>query len=689
MSIRVYNKDHLRAHAGVDSATPDMIVPPESDDSLVFWTGHHTNNWKVDLRGFADGVSERPPGARIIWVAYTGRPQLIHQLAPAIRDSLAGAAPRTASSAVDSLRSWWRVLDEVEAAAKKAQQSMARVDDVRHLTDVHSEFAHRKSMRRTAFHTFRAYVNTTRKALGASAVYWPAPEDPEPQRHLPPEDQAKGLRIALKRAWSDVLAQWALLDRLLTSDAEPEDPDHADLYRHARHFRHMQEKYGKPLPTPAELRDGIDPDNFTAITNLRMTTLRATCFPTRWDVDAAFHLCLANTGWNSATLFSLDATRDILRTHPKDSARFVLTDETYELVGKKARAGGKEQVVFGLWKTTSGPGFIVQTWLDRIAPLREILLKQLAAEKKYYAEITRNGAIEKDRARQFKTVQRLEIGCRSVWLYVDRYGEVQWLDERKPYGHTVEGARFSFLTLLINQLNVQRAARNELPISLCTPSDFRHIFAVYVWRQSGGNILAVQRALHHAHLSTSVTYLDNNILNAGKDEVVRSFMNHLFAELGAGRLDVTILAHLSKHGSVTPQMERRLKDYRALSRSRIAVACKDPRNPPSYIEPEPDGKSFCAIQRCLLCKSHAVILPESLTGIAQRVEELLAMEEGLPTETWLNSNFNGELQNGLAVLKLFPENEVAEERTRWKNAIVSGTHHIPGLPFSIGILEAS
>lgn len=682
MSIREYRKDHLKEFAGVELATQKAIVPPESLNPLIFWTGHKTENYKVNLIGFSDGVFERPPGARKIWLAYSGRPGLIRQLLPAIQNSLLGAARRTVQTMLDALRRWWRVLDDVEIDAKNHQQRMTKVDDVRQLTIVHSNIAHRKGIRKSEFSTFRLLVNATLQGLGETPLYWQSPKDPIPQRHILPENHAKVLRIALKQAWEEVLKKWALLDSFRTLDTEPDNPQDADLFRHARHFLRIQEKFGKELPSAIELREGADGDNFTAVSNLRMTTLRESRFPTRWDVDAAFHLCLASTGWNSSTLFHLDVSGNILRSHPKDSTRFILADESYELVGRKARAGGKEHFIFGHWKTKFGPGFIIRTWMERVKPLRKLLKERLEAEQKLYAVMTSENSSEDERVKKFQLLQRLDGGSRNVWLYVDRGGEVQWLEERNPYGHMLDLERVSFLKVITSKLNAQREIRDESRIACTTPRDFRRIFAMYVWRQSGGNILAVQRALRHSQVNTTLRYLDNNILNAERDQASRNFMNHLFNELGEGRLDLTILAHLNKYGVVPLEMQDRLAQYRKLSRSRISIACKDPKKPPDFMRSSLDGNSLCITQRCLLCKTHAVILPESMPGIAQRVEELLMIMQTLAIEAWCKANFGEELNNGFLALNLFSPDLVMQERSKWREKILTGLHPIPGFSIS-------
>jgi hypothetical protein len=103
--------------------------------------------------------------------------------------------------------------------------------------------------------------------------------------------------------------------------------------------------------------------------------------------------------------------------------------------------------------------------------------------------------------------------------------------------------------------------------------------------QSGGNIIAVMIALGHSSLRSTGGYVNNNIFSAEDDEAIRKFMTSLFNELSIGRLDLTILAQLVRHGPMTDEMLARLTEYRSLTRSRVNVACADIRNPPLSVDP--------------------------------------------------------------------------------------------------------
>jgi hypothetical protein len=681
MSIRRHNKNHLQKHADNCAGTLDLGAPPAPDDPMQFWVQHPTHNTLVDLAIFADGLAKEIVHDCNWTSAFSGRPQLIRQLAPAIKASLLGLSPATVKNYLSAFRKWWRLFDRVEKSAELIGQRFFRVEDVRQLTRIHYEYACQNKIYSSTFNIFVGIANATLKELGAPILYWESPANPKVERHLPLEVDTDELRVAMKQEWEAVKKHWALVDRVRDAKFIPQTEEESDLLKHSRYFSEMQRVHKVALPTPEQLRGGDNSTHFKQSTGLIVSTLPETVYPTLWDADAAFHMCLANTGWNPSVLVTLDAMSEelFLHNHPRDSNRYIL-------IGTKARAGGKEQFVSGLWKTPWGPGPIIRTYLARVASLRELLQDSLLIEQERYINISQQGAPYEELARQHIAVQRLEQGCRSIWLFVDKAGEVRWISDHMER-HWLVDYQLSYPNYLISKINKKRVARGVPPIASVKSSDFRDIFAMYVWRQSGSNILAVMRLLNHAQLRTTQRYVENNILNGERDQKIRTFLDDLFSELGQGRLDITILAHRQRFGSVTQEMEERLSDYRALERSRLSFGCKKPHSPPSAILPNADGSKRCGQHRCLLCKE-GVMLPESLDGVAMRVEELRAIYRTVSVEAWLTSDFSQELTNGLNALKLFPVNDVFVASERWAQAIASGAHRVPGLRLPIIQREA-
>lgn len=696
MSLRTYNKDHIKEHAGVSLTVQPHLDNPKSGDSLVFWTKNNKHPCKVDLRPYSTGQtkSNSPTKGGKNFVPFSGRPELIRQLTPAIEEFLAYAPKATVAGAMNTLRDWWRILDSVESAAAEAGQLMTRVEDVRLLTQVHCEWAHRSGMPRQSFGRFRSIVNVTRLALGLTKIFWESPEDTDLQKHIPSQEQRNALRFAIRDACRSVLDKWELSDSLSQIDTEPAEPTQSELWRNVKYMRSIQKATGKTLPTADDL-DNIPTWALNTIRTLRLD-VRESIFPNNWDAHAVWHLCALNTGWNPSTLTTLDVTKSFLLSHFKDDPndphrRFVLSAETYELVGEKERAGGKSQFVTGQWKTQDGPGHLIKTYLERVEPLREVLKQQLAQEQLKYKQM--DDANYEARMAQFEKITKIQQGVCSVWLYVNHFGKISWMQGNNDLVGMLNNKQVTFLEKITYSLNAKRAKVNAQrkenssdflkllePIPRVTAKDFRVWFADYVYRASNGNLLQVKKALNHSLMRTTSSYTNTNILNQDTNNIARSFLNILVSELDVGRIDLTIIAHLHRHGKMTTEQEELLAQARTLPKSRLKIGCKDTRRPPPHIKATVNND--CDVQRCLLCLENAVLLPESLDGIAMRIEELLALQASLPIETWIEDMFDIELKNNQKALDKFDFQQGQAARKKWNALIVAGKHLVPGLPIA-------
>ena len=403
--------------------------------------------------------------------------------------------------------------------------------------------------------------------------------------------------------------------------------------------------------------------------------------------------------------------------------------------GSKRRAGGRLQFCVGLKKDPDSPPNIVASYLERTKELRALLYQDAKQAQVEYERLNAQVAPKEAIERQFLRLQTLQQGTRNVWLFVDYRGAINWLDgskwkvsmfalEQNKYGtyieqvtaqlnskrlarkkaieQEVDEAKAKFLHLQ-EQLYVQpldeatglfwersiAALKKSIPgqcepISVVTQSDFRDIYARWVYIQTGGNIIAVMIALGHASLRSTDHYTDNTIFSAENDEAVRKFMTHLFDQLAVGRLDLTILAQLVRHGPMTDEMLERLTEYRSLTRSRVKVACADVRNPPADIDPGHVEGKRCGTHRCLKECPHARFLPESLDGIAMRIEELMVISDHMSIDAWIKGGFDKELEAAEYLLaELYAPADVEKARTYWREKIFAGKHVVP----SVGLIH--
>lgn len=699
MSIEKKNKDHLKEHGGVALVPPAL---PKSDDPLQFWTNHPTQNTLVNLRTFADGEFEKPDFVTTWLGPFTGRPTLIAELAPALEAFCAMRRKSTPENYLSALRTWWRLFDAVEAAPSLDGHPIARVTSVADLCAHHEVAAHRQGIANRNFNIFIKIADAARTLRRLPALAWIPPERSEPIRQLIPEDQAREIKTALKQDWERVRKIWAINDKVRgeaerRTRGEPPAPlDDEEIHRldNWQYLQEIQRQAGVLLPSGQQLLGDWKSDSALVRRGLDRSLMRAIAFPTVEETDIAFHLALMNSGWNPSTLQHIDATNPfLLGDHPKLEGQLVLTteDDTAKadegdeatLHADKPRAGGWTQFCTGKKSAPASAPMIVQAYLQRIGPLREILRQECQAAQ---AELDRQraaGAEPKHINQKLRGIQRLEAGCRSVWLYVDREGQIAWIGKNlswNRYNKVGNNGVESYLDRLRARLNRRRAEQERPLIPKIIPSDFRDIYARWVYVASNGNILAVMLALGHRRIGSTVAYVENNIFAAENDEAVRRWGTHFFKELGQGRIDLTILAQLVRHGSLTPDMEARLTVYRQLMRSRVGAGCTDPRRPPPDVAPNHVAGRLCGTHRCLKDCPNAKFLPESLEGIVMRVEELMAMMDHLPRETWLRGGFDEELESGEALLQeLFPSEAAADAREIWRQRIADGRHLIPGL----------
>lgn len=713
MSIKNKNKDNLKDHGGVELVAP--AVAPTSDDPLRFWSGHPTEDYLVDLHEFADGASitGNPYGGGAWAGAFSARAELIAELAPAFQARLTLATYRTCTSYLVAIRKFWRACDELESTVTPDGRSVDRLSSVRGLTHLHEAFMHQAKFDRSKFGIVRNLLNDTRLLLRLPGVLWTTPKNGEPNRQLIPDAHAKALKIGIKRDWEQVRKTWECHDAIQRGEEpdtlnEYEKQDKAIVQEYAEqnamlrknwtHFERIQQTSGKVHPTTKELHERTAPSSQRK-RGLHVSQMRAIAFPTTEEAHIAFHCALIRSGWNPSTLISgIDATlTSSTFQHPKDAKQTVLSVEEKEgdepdtaedleeltMQGSKRRAGGRLQFCMGLKKDPDSPPNIVAAYLERTKELRAQLHQDVKMAYVEYERLKAQDAPQEAIERQFKRLQTLQQGTRNVWLYVDYQGGINWLDGLEWKASTFalgQKNKGTYIEQVTSQLNAKRKTRGEDPIAVVTPTDFRDIYARWVYIQTGGNIVAVMIALGHASLQSTDHYTDNNIFSAENDEAVRKFMTHLFDELAVGRLDLTILAQLVRHGPMTDEMLARLTEYRSLTRSRVKVACADVKNPPINVDPDHVEGKRCGTHRCLKECPQARFLPESLDGVAMRVEELIVISDNMSIDAWINGGFDKELEGGEYLLaELYAPEEVEKARTYWREKIFAGKHVVPGV----------
>lgn len=585
-------------------------------------------------------------------------------MAPAIRDHLAPLASKSVEQFLQALRAWWRLFDTIEDEIPNTHQIVSTAQ----ITELHRQRAMDQGMDRLTFGNFLLLVNKTRAGLRLKPLYWQRPEYRSRIRHLPPQWQTDLLRHELKHRWFAIVDRWELAAKLLQERkplaSQEHDPDQyteqARLLRAYLQLESIIKSSGSSRPRSEELYGHESRDEFykhyTAMESLRGR------YPDGDDIRVAFHLCLATTGWNAAVLLALNVDEPFIRPHPKDSTRYILR-------GVKDRAGGAEQIAEGLFKTRGGAAFVLRTLIAQTAPIREQLRQEL---ERHREQLDSLGPLDNERRRVLAArIASLVRGVRSPWLFVSKVRSgVHWLEDDSGRGT-------AFLSKIIADINRRQAKGREL--SSLKPSDLRDAYAARVYHASGGSVLAVMKALNHRCVSSTRVYLDNTLLREEHRKLYSTFSSALWEEIRLHqRVDPTILAMWSRHGPVTQEQRKRLQTYRELLRSRVGVGCKDPHHPPRHIAPDfqPDGKTLCSVQRCLLCVEHAVIFPDSLLGLSKRLAELRYLQANMSATSYAQSSFGDEMANVELAMLGFDQPTVMRNVNEWESRIAKGLHRV-------------
>lgn len=665
MSIRTNSnrKDQMRERGSRLTALVESSVA-EVDEHLRFWTAHPSKPCVVDLTAFEVGQI-KPRGTAQKWNGpFLGRPELISEMAPAIRDHLVPLAEKSVEQFVYALREWWRLFDTLEADMPNTPPIVS----VTQLTELHRQRALDRGMDRLAFSLFLLLVNKTRAGLGLKPIFWQRPENRIRRRHLPPQWQTDLLRHELKHRWFAILDRWELAAKLLhdmapSASQEHEPEQHAEQLRLLRAYQRLEnviESSGSPRPSSEELYGHESKDGFYQQYAV-MESLRG-LYPDGDDIRVAFHLCLATTGWNAAVFLTLNVDEQFIEPHPKDSTRYILR-------AVKDRAGGTEQIAEGLFKTRGGPAFLLRTLIAKTSPLREQLRQELERCRKQMGEV---GSVDSEGRRALEVrAASLARGLRSPWLFVSKVKPgIHWLDD-----DSVKGT--AFLSKVIADINHRQSIDRQL--SPLRTSDLRDAYAARVYHASGGSVLAVMRALNHRRVASTRAYLDNTLLREEHRKLYATFSSALWEEIRTSqRVDPTVLAMWSRHGGVTQEQRERLQTYRKLLRSRLDVGCKDPHRPPRHIAPnfQPDGEALCPVQRCLLCVEHAVIFPDSLPGLSKRLAELRYLQANMSVTSYTQSSFGEEMVNVELALLGFDQPTVMRNVSDWEKRIANGLHRV-------------
>lgn len=172
-----------------------------SGNPLRWWTSHSDRPGEINLQVFATGMRGDQVRANML-SGFSGRAELIGQLAPYIKLCYANAPLTTVANLNPSLRTWWRILDECE--------EIAPVRSIVDLNEIHNAaFLRIGKNTHKHYNTVMNVIRVARQDLGYPPLYWTSPERSSPSRGLIDPRAVSQIYHQLKRRCFEALHRFA------------------------------------------------------------------------------------------------------------------------------------------------------------------------------------------------------------------------------------------------------------------------------------------------------------------------------------------------------------------------------------------------------------------------------------------------------------------------------------------------
>ena len=625
------------------ASLPKLNASPEDEAvvALRFITAHPRKPGEIDLRQFANGLSSTQSG----WQGdFKGRPQLIAQLAPKIKE-IYGRSPESVTQQLrGALRAYWRLFDSLATIAP-----VNRVEDITH---IHEAEQFRCGINAAFTNYFLRIVNACKAEHGQAKLFLKKPEKGERLKTLPQREHVKAIYEELKHLCWEAIHRLEAADECTGQDWSARLDERASRKtwtdgERTMTYKGLIRRTQHPCPTREMIAAACDGRLVASVSTL--AEMRNIYF-TLEDLQAFFHLFLLLTGWNGGTALDIDLTDNPVQPHPTNAA--------FQLVRGIKTRGNTEQVAISQAKRELSPGNIILLLEKRTVALRQHLLKQLETAKA---------------SGDLMNASRLQRDVRSPWLHPLRDGIVKRLtpDDAKRWE-----PRTSFLDYVIGRINKRNEGKGISPIPLSiTPRSLRDAFISFAYERSGYNWLIAKLAAGHTHATSTQTYLRNNYWAAFGNSKVRSLLAALWGDIEGRRIvEPAFLFAMVQRGEISE--EQRLRWLQGKDRTRVGVGCKGFYSPPRAIVPQHQPGTGCRAFRCTLC-SHAVIFDDSADHMCRRLAELEALRVQISVLSWEQSSFPDEIRSLILNLNLFPADLIDSLTDKWRTAISSGAHRIP------------
>lgn len=640
-----------------------------SKDFSEFWLGAPES--KLTVRG-----EKKKWGG-----GFKGRPALADTIWPELQDHLLGRKPVVFNNTVASLRAFWRFLNDYEQQGFASVQQLSDISTALSMLWLNPIDGAWSAHSAQAHETIGLLVRKARqreKLQGAWAWHpFPRAERTE-SKELPTESQTREAMHLLKRTAHEIYARWKRADALAvdgrnllavrrarqgdrSADGRLKSAFDFELTEADAHatYRAFIASSGNPLPSMSELFVAMglkgkdyppwwptyDDSHPLAGQMVRWRAIVAGLYPTSEDIDCLSQLCMARSGWNPSTVFELDISSDEwARPHGEAGSPLWLIESF------KNRSNAWQWTI-SPQKLSTGFHHIVATLVQRTQPLRELA------------------------ARDSSRCNRADLIRRSCWIYPglsksDQASVLVRSDQNGTIGS-------QYWKSLVREHNTKASPEKQIPEAM-TPSDWREIYAGYVFKDSRYSWVLVQWALGHKHVSTTRHYLRRLLWRRYSEKKLAELQIVLIDGIEAhGRVDAAIIRAkvdlgLELSGSDVERLEthRRIIHERELSYS--GYGCADRLRPPPEIDPgnPSDGSMPCRRgERCPFCPQAMAI---DAVHMCKSVAELRWLRRHVNATVWMESDYAARLDVLEADLRQWPADEVNRYVAHWEAEIEAG-----------------
>jgi hypothetical protein len=223
--------------------------------------------------------------------------------------------------------------------------------------------------------------------------------------------------------------------------------------------------------------------------------------------------------------------------------------------------------------------------------------------------------------------------------------------------------------------------RPRIPVTM-TPSDWRDIYAHFVFKDSRYSWVLVQWALGHKHMRSTRNYLRSRLWRHYSENKLTNLITVVIDGIEVhARVDATIIRASVEFNHVADEADlTRLKNHRIAVQERelsyTGHACSDPFHPPQEIDPgnPADGTKRC--RRSDRCPSCPLAQAIDSWHMSKRVAELQWLRTQVSEVIWCESHYSVDLESLQAELKQWPADHVAAQIEHWEHAITSGKHKV-------------